>query len=89
MANAGKRSGVSDKSNFPPSKNSGDFVVILSSSSVTTTPNFSSISTIFSSPCGNSPKLILTVRPSSSNTFAASNNARFEKSDGTVNVVGL
>ena len=63
-------------------------MVIVSLSNVTFTPIFSSMSTISSSPCGNSPKLILIFNESPKRTFADNNNARFEKSDGTVNVVG-
>ena len=89
IATAGNRSGVSDKSNFPPFNNDGDSVVMMSSSSVTFTPNFSKISTIASSPCGISPKFISIVRPSPNKTFAAKSNAKLEKSDGIENVVGL
>ena len=69
--------------------NNGDFVVIMTSSNVTFTPNLSKISTIASSPCGISPKFISIVSPSPNKTFAAKSNARLEKSDGIENVVGL
>ena len=86
IATAGSKSGVSDKSNFPPFNETGDSVVMISSSNLTFTPNLSKISTIASSPWGISPKFISIVSPSPNNTFAANNKARLEKSEGIENL---
>ncbi|GBF24901.1 hypothetical protein MnTg01_01246 [archaeon MnTg01] len=55
----------------------------------TSTPKIFKISIIFSSACGKFPSVISNVKSSPSNTAAESNNARLEKSAGTVIVAGL